>query len=421
MSYRVLLHSVIGGVIMKDTYIIHAKKIVTVSEKGTIENGAMIVQDGKIAGIIERNFSKKLYPTIPVLDYTDYVITPSLVDCHTHLLEFAPNSLYPVTKETQLHAGRAILMKVLMAGITAIGEQVCGHPQSAFSIDDYRAACAGLPIDISFAATSISIGFEELAHFTSITQSRAVCKADLINAYIIHQMAKNSDYPGENLFLNATPANFTAEVVPRAGELIYTRKELQQIVRTFHHVKKQIGVHVAGEEGIDMALDTGVDVLHHAHGITKEQLEKASRLGVKVIATPLGGTHLKPNSPEDVVELMDDEIETSIATDAYLPPYPNVDWLPFEAGGLQGPDVLMKISNPSMKLLKEKGYNENDILALITANPAKVLGKGNRFGKLQRGMDANFIVAEGIPGLEMVEVEGIRKVFFRGKMVVERG
>lgn len=308
-----------------------------------------------------------------------------------------------------------------MAGITAVGEQVCGHPQSYFSIDEYREATSGLPIDVSFAATSISIGFEELAHFTSITQSKAVRKKDLVDPFITHQMAKNSDYAGENLFLNATPANFTADMVPRAGELIYTLKELKQIVRTFHHQKNQIGVHVAGEEGIDMALDAGVDVLHHAHGITREQLERASGLGVKIIATPLGGTHVEPNSPDDILDLMEHEIKTSIATDAYLPPYPNVDWLPFEDSNLQGPDVLMKISHPAMKLLKEKGYNENDILALITANPATVLGKGDKFGKLQRGMDANFIVAEGVPGLEITEVDAIRKVFYRGKLVVERG
>lgn len=50
---------------MKDTYIIHAKKIVTVSDKGTIENGAIIVQNGKIAGVIERNFSKNSIQTFP--------------------------------------------------------------------------------------------------------------------------------------------------------------------------------------------------------------------------------------------------------------------------------------------------------------------------------------------------------------------
>ena len=53
-----------------------------------------------------------------------------------------------------------------------------------------------------------------------------------------------------------------------------------------------------------MALDAGFDVLHHAHGITNELLEKASKQRVKVVATPMGGTHLMPNSPEDILKLV---------------------------------------------------------------------------------------------------------------------
>ena len=113
---------------MKDSYVVRAGKIVTVSDLGTIYDGAIIIRNGKIKHLLNWSIAKKQYPTLPVIDYSDYVITPSLVDCHTHLLEFAPGSLYPVTPETQLQFGKSIIMQALLAGITAFGEQVCGHP-----------------------------------------------------------------------------------------------------------------------------------------------------------------------------------------------------------------------------------------------------------------------------------------------------
>lgn len=400
-------------------YIVKGKKLVTVSKFGTIHNGAMVIKDGKIAAVGRWDAIHEQYPSLDIADFSNYVITPSLVDCHTHLLEYAPSSLFPVTPETHFHAGKWILFNALSSGITAIGEQICGHPLCDFKIDDYREAVKNFPLDISFATTSITIGFEELAHFSAVTQSKKMQHEDLISLKLVEELAKNSDYPGENLFINATPANFTPEMVPRAGEILYSIDDLMKIVQTFHNLGKKIGCHVAGEEGIDLALTAGFDVLHHAHGITEEQMEKVAEKGVHIVATPIGGTHLKPNSPEEILKLVEKGITVSISTDAYLPPYPNVPWLQFKDHSIIGPDSLMEIAHPSMKLLKEN-FSENVILELLTANPATLLGKEKQFGRLEPGLDANFLIGEGIPGLEMTNTQQIKSVFFKGIKVIER-
>ncbi|MEH7385122.1 amidohydrolase family protein [Bacillus sp. JJ1521] len=400
-------------------YIIRGNKLVTVTDVGTIEDGAMLIQDGIIKEVGSWVNLNNLFPEIDVIDCCNEVITPSLVDCHTHLLEFAPSSLYPVTTETHFIAGKAILFKALSSGITALGEQICGHPLCNFSVKDYRDAVTDFPMDISFSTTSISIGFEELAHYTSITGTTAVSQSDLSSSNLVKIIAENSDYPGENVFINATPANFTEDVVPRAGEIIYTPQQLKEIVLIYHDAGKKIGCHVAGEKGIEMTLNAGFDVLHHAHGITDKQINKAVEKGIQIVATPMGGTHLAPNSPEEIGKLVEKKIPVSISTDAYLPPYPNVPWLPFQDRSLRGPDSLMLIAQPAMKLLKDH-CNENDVLALLTNNPARVLGKEKQFGRLEPGLEANFLVAEGIPGLDITDVDQIKKVFYKGVKVIER-
>ncbi|MFP7296738.1 amidohydrolase family protein [Neobacillus niacini] len=401
-------------------YLIRSKKLVTVSHLGTLIHGAMVIENGKIAEIGRFESLKEKFPDLDVIDCSEYVITPSLVDCHTHLLEFAPTSLYPVTPETHFAAGKAILFQALAAGITALGEQICGHPLCDFSKEDYQKAVLDLPLDVSFATTSISIGFENLAHFTAITQSRGVTQYDLSDPVLVQMIAHESDYPGENIFINATPANFTVKEVPRAGEIIYNLKELKKIVKIYHQAGKQIGAHVAGEEGINLALEAGIDVLHHAHGITDEQIDIAAKQGVAIVATPMGGTHLQPNSPEEILKFVQKNIPVSISTDSYLPPYLKTSWLPFQDQALKGPDVLMLIAEPAMQLLKKHHYDENEILALLTDNPAKLLGKGNTFGRLEPGLDANFLAAEGIPGLEITEIDQIKNVFYKGVKVIDR-
>jgi imidazolonepropionase-like amidohydrolase len=401
-------------------YLIRGKKFVTVSHLGSLENGAMVVENGKIAELGSWEELNSRFPDLGVIDCSSYVITPSLVDCHTHLLEFAPTSLYPVTSKTHFLAGKAILFHALSAGITALGEQICGHPLCDFSKEDYQKAVEDLPIDVSFATTSISIGFEKLAHFTSITQSQGVTQFDLTDPVLVQMIALESDYPGENIFINATPANFTEKEVPRAGELIYSLKELQQIVTIYHRLGRRIGAHVAGEEGIQLALEAGIDVLHHAHGINDIQIEIAANQGVQIVATPMGGTHLQPNSPEEILKFIDKDIPVSISTDSYLPPYQGTSWLPFIDQTLKGPDVLMLIAQPAMQLLKKHNYDENKILAMLTNNPAKLLGKENQFGRLEVGLDANFLVTKGVPGLEITEIDQIEKVYYKGVKVIER-
>jgi imidazolonepropionase-like amidohydrolase len=80
----------------------------------------------------------------------------------------------------------------------------------------------------------------------------------------------------------------------------------------------------------------------------------------------------------------------------------------------------MLIAHPAMALLKEHGCAENGVLALLTANPAKIMGKEDRYGRLAPGMEENFLVGEGVPGLEITEVEKIKEVYFRGVKVIER-
>lgn len=405
---------------MEKKYIVKANKIITVGKLGTLYDGAFVVSDGIIEDIGNLDKIKLKYKNLKVMDLGNLVITPSLVDCHTHLFEYAPSTIYPVTDATYEIGQQAIILKGLMSGITAFGEQICGSPMYEIDIKRYKEKIKNLPVDIVFSANSITIGFKDLVNLTAITGKMSVDKSTLIDDKIIEGLIEESEYPGENIFINATPANLKEELVPRAGEIIYTQEEVNKIVEMFHKKGKKIGCHVAGEEGIKMAIEAKMDIIHHGHGITDELIKKAKDNNIIIVATPLGGTHLRPNSPEDIEVLVKEGIIVAISTDAYLPPDNSLPWLNFNDDNPKGPEVLMKLSNEAMIKLKEIGFDENEILALITLNGAKVLGLEDKIGTLDIGKKANFIASIGIPGLDIIDTNDIRKVFYEGRCVIDR-
>ena len=393
---------------MNNKYIVTSNKIITVSDIKTLSNGAFVVSDGIISDIGDYNDIKSKYKDLEVIDFKDLVITPSLIDCHTHLFEYAPSTVYPVTEETYEIAQDTLILNGLMSGVTAFGEQVCGSPMYEMNLNKIKEKVKTLPLDIVFSTNSITIGFENLVNLTAVTGKSSVDKETLINEEILEKIIDESEYPGENVFINATPANLKEELVPKAGEIIYTQEELNKISKMFHNKEKKIGCHVAGEEGIKMAIEAKIDIIHHGHGITNELIKKAKEENIIIVATPLGGTHLKPNSPEEIEALVKEGIIIAIATDSYLPP------------DIRGPEVLMKISNQGMLKLKDAGLDENEILSLITLNGAKVLGLEEKIGALKVGMKANFIASKGIPGLEITNIKDIIKVFYEGKCVIDK-
>ena len=121
--------------------------------------------------------------------------------------------------------------------------------------------------------------------------------------------------------------------------------------------------------------------------------------------------------PSDILKLVKEGIDVSIATDAYLPPAPHLN---LDETILYGSDVLMLIAQPSMKLLFKNGFDENACLSLLTTNPAKVLGLENSVGKLDIGMSADFLVADGVPGLDITDPSQISAIFINGNKLISR-
>ena len=74
----------------------------------------------------------------------------------------------------------------------------------------------------------------------------------------------------------------------------------------------------------------------------------------------------------------------------------------------------------ALQVAHENGFDENVCLSLLTSNPAKVLGVENSVGKLDIGMSADFLVSDGVPGLDITNPNQISAIFINGKKLISR-
>lgn len=114
--------------------LIAARRIATMVEGGEayglIENGAIVVIDGKIAFVGPRHTVPPQWASARLQDYGDCLITPALIDCHTHLVHGGSRAhefelrLKGATYEEVARAGGGILSTVRATRNASVDELV---------------------------------------------------------------------------------------------------------------------------------------------------------------------------------------------------------------------------------------------------------------------------------------------------------
>lgn len=316
-------------------------------------------------------------------------------------------------------AGVANLLTALKAGIVAVGEHHLGHPELGQTTQEYFALKKELPMEVKLAAGCCFIGTEPMA-LTSATRPAQVLSKDELTAEEIREMARNSEFPGENIFLNATVANLPLEAAPRAGEVTFSPEELDEIIHIFHSEGKKIGAHIEGDEAASLFIEKGGNVIHHGHGISVELAPDMAERGVALVVTPHAGTSSRPTAPQEVYEFYQKGVKIALASDSYIPVHPEAQWIDLPPGYVVGPEDFLKVAQPILTYFLEQGVPLEETLKLITLNGREILSGGTAEGSIEEGQVADLIICEKIPGVETTEPAAIKYVIKDGQVVVQK-
>jgi len=343
---------------------------------------------------------------------------PGLVDCHTHLMEYATSEIHHTQGEAQQMSATANLLLALKSGIVATGEHHLGHPILSMPMEAYKRILNSVPMASSVAYGCCWLGFEPKV-LTSATRPGMALTEDVLTDEEFLMMAEATEFPGENLFLNYTCANAPLAAAPHAGGVTYGKEKLAHIINIFHGAGKTIGAHIEGDLSARLFIECGGDVIHHGHALTPVLGTLMEKKGIKLVLTPVAGTSKRPTSPKEALGFYKQGVFLALASDSYIYPHPEADWIPLPKDRLAGPEQFLSIVGSTLRYFVENGVTESEALKLITVNPRHLIDPGEALATLQPGRPADMILCDKLPGLETEDPCDIRMVITGGKIQVD--
>ncbi len=315
-------------------------------------------------------------------------VLPGLIDAHVHI-SLAPTltGIYDVEEEpvarTLIRAAHGAGL-LLRAGITTARD--VGSRE-------------GVAIDVAAAQRD-----GDLAGARIMAAGRGLTPPDG------HGRALSVEVRGGPEFADAVKAEFERgadliKLFPTGGvlgagahgfELVMTLDEMRAAVETAHELDLHVAAHVHGTEGIDLALDAGVDTIEHGTGATREQSERMVEEGVALVPTLLPLVAMRQRElelPRDLMKRVSEVAELQSGSVAGA----------IEAGVrvLPGTDAGTPYNPPGglvqeMELLTELGMGPSEVIAAATSAAAEVFAWDD-VGVLEVGNVADLLLVDDDP------------------------
>jgi len=184
--------------------------------RGTVEKAELIIEKGKIAGILPPGSAERKGPQTKIIDASDKVILPGLVDMHVHLRE--PGYEY---KETIATGGRA----GVAGGFTTLACMPnTNPPNDSRSVTEFileRAKEAGLCRVLPVATITKGQKGETLTEFGDLREAGAVALSDdgfsVKNSELMRRALEYAKYHGLTVISHCEEADLSRGGVMHEG------------------------------------------------------------------------------------------------------------------------------------------------------------------------------------------------------------
>ena len=392
--------------------IIRNATILTVT-KGTINDGSIVIRDGKIVDV----GTKIMAPAgATVIDAMGKYVMPGIIDCHSHILAESINE-----------------GSVSVSSMVSVGDVL--NPES---IVMYRALAGGVTTANILHGSANPIGGLSAVVKLRWGKSAGELKFEGAPPGIKFALGENPKRRGSSDVsptVTTQPANLRYPAT-RMGVEDVIREALLD-ARTYqaswkdYEAKKARG-EVAIPPGRDLKLEPLVEVLEgkrfvHAHCYRQDEimmlLKVADEFGFKIrtLQHVLEGYKVAD-------EILAHGAGASTFSDWWGYKMEAVDAIPYNAAIMVRKGIVVSINSDdaeqmrhlnieAAKTMKYGGLNETEALSLITINPAKQLMIDKRVGSIEAGKDADLAIYDGHPLSTMSKVV---KVLIDGEVYFDR-
>lgn len=360
----------------------NAKQILTMSEGiGLIQEGSILVEDGIIKRVGKFNgwnFRGE------VIDCAGCVITPGLIDAHTHLVfagtredEFAMR-LEGIKYETIAKKGGGILRTVEMTHSTHEDEL-------------YRLAETRLKKIIRHGTTTIEIksGYglslnEELKLLRVINRLKENSVLDIVPTYLVHaipRFMKRRDYIDmqcEDMLPKVAQLKLAEFCDIFCDKTAFTKRESEKILNRARELGFALKIHtdeLANVGGARLAARLNCISAEHLIYTTTSGIKAMQRANVVPVLLPGTSLYLQTEKKPNIKDFIKNDLPIAIATDF-------------------NPGTCMIYSMPKIIALACLVYRIPVELALLgaTLNAARALKRNSRIGRLKPQFQADIVI-----------------------------
>ncbi|MDQ0207673.1 imidazolonepropionase [Alkalicoccobacillus murimartini] len=395
---------------------------VSMGELGIIEGGSVIIKD-QVIGFVGTDdeaveYLAHLSDDVQVIDASDKLVTPGLIDPHTHLV-FAGTREHELEKRLK----GTSYMDILQGGGGILS--TCEQTRAASKKDLYVQSEQRLHQFLLHGVTTIEAksGYgltiedeiKQLEVAQELSQHHDVdIVSTFMGAHAIPPEYKN--HPDEYVDLvieNMLPAVVEAgladfcDVFCEKG--VFTIKQSERILEAASMLGLQPKIHAD-----ELASFGGAELAARMGAVTADHLLKASDEGIKqlaaqgVIAVLLPGTaFFLMEKPAQARKMIDAGVAVALSTDRNPGSSPT-ESLPF----------MMNLACLTMKMTPE------EVLTATTINAAHAIRKASSIGSLEVGKQADLVLFD-VPNYQMLQyhyaVNHVDTVVKKGRLVVQSG
>ena len=418
-----------------------------------IENGAVLVKDGKIAEVYQGNIPDPKTVNAEVVEAAGKTIFPGLIDAHVHLA--APGGFYEST-DSYMHIDTNMqreLAAYLYSGVTAVksvGDPVDTSLKVRSMVNSGQLLGAELFICGPLFTT-------EGGHGTEYAKQMPANAREQFNAQFV-RLPKTPDEARQQVDALKKQGVDGIKAILEAGVAgaVFNRLDieiLRAVAAEAHAQGLTLVVHTGDSKDVADALNAGADGIEHGsfrdaipealfgqmvakhvtfdptlsvvegfNNLGKGNLEGLGRSLVQQVGPPelLAGTRKMLQSPQGAA-YRDGMSKYPMSLDlgkqnlmaAYRAGVTLVTGS--DAGNplvVHGPTVQREL-----ELWAAAGVPNGMALKAATSAGAALLGAGKRFGQVRKGMEATLLIVDGNPLQDIQAMEAISMVFLKGERV----
>jgi imidazolonepropionase-like amidohydrolase len=386
-----------------DLALVGAKIYLSPSEP-PIEGGTIVVQGGHIRSV--GPIAKIKVPRgTTVIDCKGLVVTAGFWNSHVHIL--LPGLLHAeglssaqITSQLQEMLTRWGFTTVFDIASVLQNTNLIRHRIESGEVKGPRILTVGEPFWIKGGTPIYVKGFLEANHI-SIPEVESAAQAE---ERVRQQIREGAD--GIKIFANSIESD---------GILTMPLEMAQAIASEAHRAGKPVFAHVSNDQGIEVALQSGVDILAHT--------TPSDELWSPAFAQRLTAAHM---ALTPTLTLWDEESKKGNAT-----PEEVEKWMSraaeqlgafFHAGGqvLFGTDVgyIQQFDTAEeFKWMSRAGMSYQEILASLTTNPAQRFGYASHSGRIAKGLDADLVILGADPAQNTAAFSRVRYTIRGGEVI----